>query len=134
MTKFVEPKSVSVAEYRAMSSKKVKVLKYRNKITDRDGIRFHSIDEANRYDELKLLVASRVVKYFLRQVALHLPGGVKLVVDFQVFYRNDSVEYEDVKGAVTAGFLVKKKIAESAYPIEIKIVKMSRPKKSRRLR
>jgi hypothetical protein len=55
----------------------------------------------------------------LRQVPLHLPGGVKYVCDFQVFWQDGHVSFEDVKGMKTPLYIAKKKIVEELYPIQI---------------
>jgi hypothetical protein len=72
---------------------------------------------------LKALQESGVIRYFLQQVPIRLPGSIKYVVDFQVFYPDGSVEYIDVKGMQTQMFKLKKKQVEALYPITIKIVK-----------
>jgi hypothetical protein len=88
--------------------------------TERDGITFSSKKEARRYDELKLLEKAGEVIFFLRQIPFHLPGGVKYVCDFQVFWRDGSVTFEDTKGYKTDMYKAKKKQVEALYPIEIK--------------
>jgi hypothetical protein len=56
------------------------------------------------------------------QCPLHLPGGTRYIVDFIVFYPDDTVEFIDVKGYQTKEFKLKKKMVESIYPLEIKLV------------
>lgn len=87
--------------------------------TVRDGIKFHSKKEAKRYDELVLLKASGEVLFFLRQVPFHLPGNVKYLCDFVVFWADDTVSFEDVKGMKTATYIMKKKMVEALHPIKI---------------
>lgn len=87
--------------------------------TVRDGIKFHSKKEAKRYDELVLLKASGEVLFFLRQVPFHLPGNVKYLCDFMVFWADDTVSFEDVKGMKTATYIMKKKMVEALHPIKI---------------
>jgi hypothetical protein len=91
--------------------------------TERDGISFSSKLEAAYYDKLKLFQSAGQVLFFLRQVPFHLPGGVRYVVDFQVFYTDGSIEFVDVKGMETPEFITKKKLVEALYPIEISVVK-----------
>lgn len=86
----------------------------------RDGITFHSKKEAKRYDELVLLKASGEVLFFLRQVPFHLPGNVKYLCDFMVFWADGTASVEDIKGMKTATYIMKKKMVESLYPIQIK--------------
>lgn len=94
--------------------------KYHNHPTTVDGIRFDSKKEARYYEQLKILMATGDVRYWLRQVPLHLPGGSKYVVDFVVFYTNHpDPDYVDVKGRETAVFRLKKREIEHHYPIRI---------------
>ncbi len=90
--------------------------------TERDSIKFASKKEAHYYDQLKLLVKSGIVLFFLRQVPFHLPGGVTYRCDFQEFHSDGSVRFVDVKGMMTKQFIDKKKIVEALYPVEIEIV------------
>lgn len=91
--------------------------------TSVDGIRFDSKAEAAYYQRLKLRVGAGEVVYFLRQVPLHLPGGVRYVVDFLEFHADGSAHYVDVKGVITPQFRDKKKLVEALYPIRIECVK-----------
>lgn len=88
-----------------------------------DGIRFDSKAEAHYYVGLKGRVESGRVRYFLRQVPLHLPGRVRYVVDFLEFHADGSVHYVDVKGVLTAQFKTKRRLVEALYPIKIECVK-----------
>lgn len=94
--------------------------KFRAKPQNLDGIHFASKKEARRYAELMLLKKENEVMFFLRQVPLHLPGGVKYVCDFVVFWSDGDVTFEDVKGMRTPLYIAKKKIVEDIYPIKIK--------------
>ena len=87
-----------------------------------DGIRFDSKKEAAYYVQLKLRVQAKEVVMFLRQVPFHLPGGVKLVVDFQEFHSDGSVHFIDVKGFATPEFKAKRRIVENLYPVKIETV------------
>ena len=93
--------------------------KFNAKITERDGFKFHSKKEARRYDQLILLQQSGEVSYFLRQVPFHLPGNVTYRVDFLVFWADEHVGFEDVKGVLTPQYKMKKKMVESLYPVVI---------------
>ena len=90
--------------------------------TKSDGIKFPSKKEAAYYDRLKLMVGSGAILFFLRQVPFHLPGNVTYRVDFQEFWADGSVRFVDVKGMQTKAFIMKKKMVESLYPVEIEIV------------
>lgn len=94
--------------------------KFRAKRTESDGIKFDSKKEALRYNQLKLLQSSGDVVFFLRQTPFHLSGNVKYVCDFLVFYKDGTVEVEDVKGHRTDVYIMKKKMVEHLYPIEIR--------------
>ena len=88
-----------------------------------DGIKFQSKLESAYYNTLKAYQAAGVVIFFLRQVPFHLPGGVTYRCDFQVFYADGSIRFIDVKGVETKDFIMKKKMVEALYPIEIEVVK-----------
>jgi hypothetical protein len=93
--------------------------KYGNKKTVIDGFTFDSKKEAAYYSQLKLQQRTGEVVMFLRQVPFHLPGGVKYIADFLVFYANGDVVVIDVKGVRTSEYRVKKKLVEHQYPITI---------------
>jgi Protein of unknown function (DUF1064) len=93
--------------------------KFKAKVTETDGIKFPSQKEAKRYNSLKTLQNIGEVLFFLRQVPFHLPGGVKYVCDFLIFWANGSVTIEDVKGFKTESYKAKKKMVEAIYPIII---------------
>lgn len=93
--------------------------KFHAKRTEVDNIKFSSQKEAKRYNILKLLQKSGDILFFLRQVPFHLPGGVKYVCDFLIFWANGIVTIEDVKGFKTESYKAKKKMVEAIYPVEI---------------
>ncbi len=94
--------------------------KYNSLITTVDDIKFASKKESSHYHNLKLMKKKGDIIFFLRQVPFHLPGNVKYICDFQVFWSNGEVSFEDVKGYKTELYNTKKKIVESLYPIKIK--------------
>lgn len=96
--------------------------KFRATPVTHDGIRFDSKLEGKYYLALKARVASGEVVFFLRQTPFHLPGSVRYVVDFQEFHADGTVHFVDVKGMQTKEFVMKKKMVESLYPIEIEVV------------
>ena len=96
--------------------------KYNAKPTVVDGIRFDSKKEAGYYSELKLRQQAGEILFFLRQVPIHLPGGTKLVIDFQEFHTDGTVHFVDTKGVITDVFKIKKREVEAHYPFEIEIV------------
>jgi hypothetical protein len=93
--------------------------KYGAMATHVNGIRFDSKREARYYEELCLRVAAGEVRYFLRQVPLHLPGGTRLVVDFMEVMATGQIRYVDVKGRETPAFKIKRREIEAIYPIRI---------------
>ena len=97
--------------------------KFGAKPTVSDGIRFDSKLEARYYEQLKLRKRAGEVLFFLRQVPIHLPGGTKLVIDFQEFWSDGSVHFVDTKGMETSEFKIKMREVEAIYPFEIEIVK-----------
>lgn len=93
--------------------------KFNAKPTARDGQRFDSKKEAAYYDQLMLRKQAGEVLFWLRQVPFHLPGGVRYVVDFQVFRVDGEVEFVDVKGVRTESYRAKKRMVEALYPVTI---------------
>jgi hypothetical protein len=84
-----------------------------------DGIRFGSKREAAYYSNLLLARRSGKLQFFLRQVPLHLPGGVVYRCDFVEFWNDGPPRFVDVKGFKTKEYAIKKKIVEATYPITI---------------
>lgn len=84
-----------------------------------DGIKFPSKHEGRVYEDLKMRQMAGEIVFFLRQVPLHLPGGVRYVVDFLTFGADGLVRFIDAKGYRTPMYIAKKKILESIYPIQI---------------
>jgi hypothetical protein len=93
--------------------------KYNAQKTENQGLRFDSKKEARRYTDLRLLQRAGKVVMILRQVPFDLPGRVKYRVDFQIFWADGTISFEDVKGMRTAEFIAKKKMVEDLYPVEI---------------
>ena len=88
----------------------------------RDGHHFPSKKEAAYYDSLVMAQKAGLVLFFLRQVPFHLPGGGKMVIDFQVFYADGTVQFIDAKGMLTKDWKAKRKIVEALYPVKIRTV------------
>lgn len=93
--------------------------KFNAKPTEAYGIRFDSKHEAAVYHELMLAQKAGEVVMVLRQVPFHLPGGVTYRCDFQIFWKDGTVEFRDAKGYETPEFKAKKKMVEALYPVEI---------------
>src|SRR3990167_6215673 len=88
-----------------------------------DCIRFSSKKESEYYKELCLRQQKGGdVLFFLRQIPFHLPGGIKHIIDFQVFFTDGSVRFIEVKGFDTPNGKIKRRLVESLYPIVIDVV------------
>jgi hypothetical protein len=93
--------------------------KFRAQPTLYNGHRFASKKEANYAAQLDVRKIAGDISYYLKQVPFHLPGNVRYVVDFAVFYPDGRVQYVDVKGMKTQTYKLKKKQVEALYPIQI---------------
>ena len=87
--------------------------------TEIDQMKFDSKAEGKKYKELVARREAGEILFFLRQVPIHLPGGVKYVCDFLIFWADGTVTFEDVKGMRTSMYILKKKQVEALYPIKI---------------
>lgn len=107
--------------------------KYKNTKIVVDNIKFDSVLEANRYQELKLLERAGTITdlelqpRFLLQDSFKKNGRtfkkIEYVADFQ-YIENGKTIVEDVKGLQTDVFKLKHKIFEKVYPdLELKIIK-----------
>lgn len=89
--------------------------KYHNKRVIVDGIRFDSIKEANRWNELCLLQRAGKIKELRRQVPyVIIPKSVhgraiKYVADF-VYIEDNKEIIEDTKGVRTQLYKIKKRL------------------------
>ena len=88
-----------------------------------DDINFDSKMESRRYLQLKLMRKVGEIDFFLRQTAFDLPGGVKYRCDFQIFWKDGKVTFEDVKGHETKDFIMKKKMVKALFGIDIVVLK-----------
>lgn len=103
--------------------KRVVKHKFNAKPMTDDGHHFPSKREWAYFKELQIRQKAGEICFFLRQVPLHLPGGVKYVTDFVTFNSDGTVSFIDVKGCETESFRIKKKMVEALYPITIEVVK-----------
>jgi len=101
---------------------KKKKSKYNSIQITKHEIKFHSKLEAKYYDFLLCEIANKNVKYFLTQVPFRLHGGIKYLVDFQIFMADGQVRYVDVKGYMTDMSRLKIKQTIEKYPVLIEIV------------
>lgn len=99
--------------------------KYHNRKTSVDGIRFDSKKEAKRYLELKILEKAGAIKDLRRQVPYVLINksrygrAIKYVADF-VYYEDNKLVVEDVKGVKTPVYKLKKRLMAERFGIEVK--------------
>ena len=105
-----------------LKQKKKKRNKYNARKTWVDGFCFDSAKEAKYYQSLQLRGRAGLIDRFHRQVMFDLPGGIVYKCDFQVFNRDGSVEYIDVKGKRTKEYIMKSKQVKALYGIDIKEV------------
>lgn len=106
--------------------------KYKNTKIVVDNIKFDSVLEANRYQELKLLQRVKHISNLRLQVPFLLQEGFKkngkthrkieYIADF-VYEENGQTIVEDTKGMKTETFKIKQKLFEYKYPeLSIKII------------
>lgn len=103
--------------------------KYRARKTVVDGIQFDSAKEAKRYTKLRDMEMAGEIQELRLQVPFEiLPSfecdgvkyrGMKYIADF-VYYRNGVRVVEDVKGAKTPEYRMKKKLMAYMNHINIK--------------
>ena len=96
--------------------------KYHNVRTERDGKTYASKREADRHSALKLLQQARAIALFFEQVPFPLPGGITYIADFVVLHMDGSYTVEDAKGKRTDVYIIKKKLMQETYGIEIEEV------------
>lgn len=108
----------------------MKKSKYKNKKVTYDGIKFASIKEARRYQELKLLLRAGAISDLRLQVpyelipAQYINGkcverAVKYIADF-VYTENGKEIVEDAKGVRTDTYKIKKKLMLYVHGIRLK--------------
>jgi hypothetical protein len=97
--------------------------KYKAKPVKQGSDYFASKLEFRLYNYLLLQQNAGEILFFLRQVPFHLPGGVKYVADYLVFYPDNKYRILEAKGFETALFKAKKKMVENLYPVKIEIIK-----------
>lgn len=100
--------------------------KYKNKRTEVGGIVFSSKKEAGYYSELLLLKSVGEVVDIKCQVPFVLQDGyvwkgmkirpITYIADFQVTYKDGTIEIIDTKGFITQIYRIKKKMLLYRYP------------------
>lgn len=84
--------------------------------TEAGGIKFGSKLEARVFEWLEFEKQVGNVLGFLRQVTIHLPGGIKYVLDFLVFYTDGRCEFVEAKGMETPAYKLKLKLLTETHP------------------
>ncbi len=106
----------------------LKESKYRNREVIVDGLRFQSVKEASRWQELRMLERAGEITGLVRQQKIELIPKTKLyracyyVCDFVYFdKREQKTVYEDVKGGNfrTKEYLIKRKLLYWRHGIEV---------------
>ena len=116
---------------------KVQKNKFKNKKVIHDGIKFDSKMEKDYYEHLIHLQNTGVVtqffmqrKFLLTEAYTRNDGSRVLasnyIADFEVHYYDGRVEVIDVKGKETDLFKLKRKIVESKYGFDLKLVTNSK--------
>lgn len=109
-------------------------MKYKNRKTVVDGIKFDSAAEARRWQELCYMERAWAITDLQRQVTVELVPGVRLygekrarpairlVVDF-VYMQDGILVHEDVKGIETPLSRAKRHMAKALLGIDVRVVK-----------
>jgi hypothetical protein len=105
--------------------------KYRNRKTEVDGITFDSQAEARRWQHLKDLEARGTITDLCRQVSFELVPAVRFfgskratpalryIADFGYTDADGKRVVEDVKGALTRVYKIKKHLMKALFNIDI---------------
>ncbi len=122
--------NLTAAEYLNLSGgTPARSSKYNNKITERDGFKFHSKKEADYYSELLLKKKAGAIKDFTMQGRFSLIPALKgkernyrekyYLADFIVTNNDGSVDVIDTKGKRTKEYQIKKHLMYQIHKIEI---------------
>lgn len=107
--------------------------KYGNRKVEVDGIRFDSLKEARRWQELRLLERAGEIHGLKRQVPFILIPSqrrngkiverpVKYIADFTYYGKDDELIVEDTKGLRTHEYIIKRKIMLWEFGLQIREV------------
>jgi len=101
--------------------------KFRNIITEIDGIKFRSKLEGTRYLQLKMMLNAGLIHELKMQVPFDLQvNGIHItryIADFVVTYPDGTVVVEDTKGVETEAFRIKKNLMLATRGIEIQLIR-----------
>ena len=101
-----------------------RVSKYRNRVTNLDGIRFASEAEARRYSYLKIRLRIGEISDLELQPKFPIAVNDKRICNYIADFRykenaTGKVVVEDVKGVKTPLYKLKKKLVEALYGVSI---------------
>ena len=100
--------------------------KFRNIITEIDGIKFDSKAESQRYGELNMMLRGGLIHGFEMQVPYDLEVNeihiCRYIADFVVTWPDGVITVEDVKGVQTPDFKLKKKLMWAIHGIKIILI------------
>lgn len=105
--------------HQPISANGPKAHKYGAKEVWVDNIRFGSKLEAEHYSQLKLLKQAGEIRTFLRQVSIHLPGGIRHVVDWMVLRDGKPPLWAESKGCDLPMGRLKRKQVKDVHGIDI---------------
>lgn len=83
---------------------------------------YDSKKEANQAMYLDGLIRSGSLKWWLPQVPIPLPGGVKYIADFLIGWSDGTVTFRDTKGKMTQASKNKIKQVKAMFGIDVEIV------------
>lgn len=110
---------ISIEEYKKLKEKKPK---YKNKITEYNGVNYSSKLEASFAFRLDQLKQSGAIQSWIRQVTFVIGEGEKHVVDFLVFHRDGSYELIEIKGRDLPLGRLKRKDTEEKHGVKITVL------------
>ena len=103
--------------------------KYNAKRTELAGRKYASKAEAAYAANLHARKAAGEILGWLEQVPMHIPGGVRYVLDFLVFTTSGEVVAVEVKGMETPAYKIKRALIAEHYPwMPVEVVRASGPK------
>jgi hypothetical protein len=104
--------------------------KYGAIVKEYNGVNYHSTKEADYAKKLDFLVKLKQVEKWERQITYKLiVEGVlicKYILDFKVYYTDGHVDFIDIKGQKKGQayqmFVIKQKLMQAIYQIDVEVV------------
>lgn len=118
---------MSYLEARSMFAKPAR-RKYRNQPTvGHDGRTYASKLEARHAEALDAQKRAGLIRGWIPQVSLAIPGlKRRMIVDFMVVRNDGTVALQDTKGVVTKDWQIKRELVEKALGVPIDVVSRTR--------